>query len=131
MEPVFLSLEEVEEIHAHQISRYGGSMGTRDVNLLASAVEMPRATFGGEFLHEGIFAMASAYLFHLVQNHPFVDGNKRVGLAATLAFLNFNGFRLVAEKDALVEMVLQVAQGRLGKPEIADYLRQNAKELRS
>ena len=72
MEPLFLSLDEVLEIHEQQIERYGGSPGLRDAAALESAVAMPQATFGGEFLHTSIPAMAAAYLFHLCQNHPFV-----------------------------------------------------------
>lgn len=79
MEPVFLSLDEVLEIHEQQIERYGGSAGLRDAALLESAVATPQATFGGEFLHGSIPAMAAAYLFHLCQNHALIDGNKRVG----------------------------------------------------
>ncbi len=90
MEPVFLSLDEVLEIHKQQIELYGGSAGLRDSVGLESAVAMPQATFGGEFLHTSIPAMAAAYLFHLCQNHPFVDGNKRVGANAAIAFLLMN-----------------------------------------
>jgi hypothetical protein len=68
MEPVFLSLDEVLEIHEQQIERYGGSSGLRDSAGLESAVATPQATFGGEFLHPSIPAMAAAYLFHLCQN---------------------------------------------------------------
>jgi death on curing protein len=81
MEPVFLSLDEVLEIH-EQIERYGGSGGLRDPAGLESAVATPQATFGGEFLHTSIAAMAAAYLFHLCQNHAFIDGNERVGANA-------------------------------------------------
>jgi death-on-curing protein len=72
MEPVFLSLDEVLEIHEQQIERYGGSPGLRDAAGLESAVATPHATFGGEFLHTSIPAIAAAYLFHLCQNHAFV-----------------------------------------------------------
>ncbi len=126
MQPQFLTLEEVLELHATRIERYGGSFGVRDFGLLQSAIEMPRATFGGQFLHEDFFAMASAYLFHLVQNHPFIDGNKRVGLAAALSFLDINGIEIVADEDALTEMVLSVAEGHLNKEAIAEFLRRNA-----
>jgi death-on-curing protein len=84
MEPLSLSLDEVLEIHEQQIERYGGSAGLRDAAGLESAVAMPQATFGGEFLHTSIPAMAAAYLFHLCQNHPFIDGNKRAGANAAI-----------------------------------------------
>src|SRR5262245_9565340 len=73
MEPLFLSLDEVLEIHQQQIEKYGGSTGLRDSAGLESAVATPQATFSGEFLHRSILAMAAAYLFHLCQNHAFVD----------------------------------------------------------
>ncbi len=93
MEPVFLSLDEVLEIHEQQIERYGGSQGLRDGAGLESAVATPQATFGGEFLPTSIPAMAAAYLFHLCQNHAFIDGNKRVGAGAAITFLLMNASR--------------------------------------
>ena len=90
MEPVFLSLDEVLEIHEPRIERYGGSPGLRDAAGLESCVATPQATFGGELLHTSIPAIAAAYLFHLCQNHPFVDGNKRAGANAAITFLLIN-----------------------------------------
>jgi death-on-curing protein len=75
----FLGVEEVIGIHARQLSEFGGGEGIRDQGLLASAIAQPEASFAGEYLHQDLYEMAAAYLFHLVQNHPFVDGNKRVG----------------------------------------------------
>jgi len=75
MEPVFLTLEDILQIHAEQIDIYGGTHGIRDLNGLESAVATPQASFGGEYLHSTIPAMAAAYLFHICQNHPFLDGN--------------------------------------------------------
>jgi death-on-curing protein len=74
-DPVFLSLGDVIEIHRDQIARYGGDPGIRDLGLLQSAVAIPAAGFGGRFLHTDLFEMAAAYLFHISQNHPFIDGN--------------------------------------------------------
>jgi death-on-curing protein len=118
MEPSFLSLDEVLEIHDEQIERYGGSPGLRDAAGLESAVATPQVTFGGEFLHPSIPAMAAAYLYHLCQNHPFVDGNKRVGANAAITFLFLNGWDLTLDEEELVELVLSVASGRMGKPEL-------------
>ena len=87
---IFLSLDEVLEIHHQQIERYGGSHGLRDAAGLESAVATPQATFGGEFLHDSIPAMAAAHLFHMCQNHAFIDGNKRVGANAAITFLLMN-----------------------------------------
>lgn len=121
-EPLFLTLEEVLALHADQIARYGGTPGLRDPGLLSSALAMPRASFAGKFLHATLHEMAAAYLFHLTQDHPFVDGNKRIGLGAALAFLGLNDLELTAEDDDLFELVLGVAQGRRSKAEVAVFL---------
>jgi death on curing protein len=84
---IFLSLDDILESHQNQIDTYGGGQGIRDIGLLESAIAQPEACFGGQFLHADVFEMAAAYLYHLVMNHPFVDGNKRVGLEAALIFL--------------------------------------------
>ena len=123
MAPKFLSLAEVLAIHKDQIVRYGGASGIRDIELLKSALGMPPATYGGEFLHTDLYEMAAAYLFHLVKNHPFVDGNKRVGVVAALVFLTLNGFDLTAPEDELAEMVLAVARGEMDKAQVAVFIR--------
>lgn len=76
-DPVFLDLDDVFVIHEERLARYGGAAGIRDAKLLESAVVTPRATFGGDFVHHDLFAMAAAYAFHIAQNQPFVDGNRR------------------------------------------------------
>jgi death on curing protein len=121
--PTFLSLPEVLEIHEDQVARYGGASGIRDIELLKSAVGMSSVTYGGHFLHTDICEMASAYLFHLVQNHPFVDGNKRTGVVAALVFLALNGFDFDAPEDDLAEMVLSVARGELDKAGVTVFIR--------
>ena len=121
--PRFLTIDDVLESHAAQIDVYGGSEGMRDIGLLQSALAQPEATFGGQFLHLDLFEMAAAYLFHIVQNHPFVDGNKRVGLEAALLFLEINGQSIDTTDDALVDLVLQTAQGQTTKQQIADFFR--------
>jgi death-on-curing protein len=120
---LFLNLAEVLEIHQDQVARYGGASGIRDIELLKSALGMPSATYGGQFLHTDIYEMAAAYLFHLVKNHPFVDGNKRVGAVAALVFLSLNGFDFDAPEDDFAEMVLAVALGKLDKADVAVFLR--------
>jgi death-on-curing protein len=128
MVPRFLTLEEVLEIHADQIERYGGSRGTRDTDLLQSAIAMPESGFGEHYLHADLFEMAAAYLFHLVQNHPFVDGNKRVGAMAAFTFLKLNGLTLTAGNMAFESVVLSVAQGKMGKAGVDEFLRKHAKK---
>jgi death-on-curing protein len=119
----FLTVEDVCAIHAHQIARFGGSAGLRDVGLLSSAVAQAEASFGGVYVHGDLFEMAAAYLFHLVQNHAFVDGNKRVGLAAALVFLDLNGAPIEVGTDTLYELTMAVARGERLKSEIAAELR--------
>jgi death-on-curing protein len=123
VDPTFLSLAEVLKIHQDQVTRYGGASGIRDIELLKSAIGMPSATYGGQFLHTDINEMAAAYLFHLVKNHPFVDGNKRVGAVAAFVFLALNGFDLGTPEDDLAEMVLSVARGELDKADVAVFIR--------
>jgi death-on-curing protein len=123
-QPLFLALEQVLAIHADQIHRYGGSLGVRDLGLLQSALAMPAASFAGQYLHPTLHEMAAAYLFHLTQNHPFLDGNKRIGLAVAIAFLGLNEVWLESEPNELLEMVFKVARGEIGKPEIAVFLRE-------
>lgn len=130
MKVVFLSQDEVLALHADQIERYGGSHGIRDTGLLESALAMPRATFGGQWLHSSLHEMAAAYLYHLIQGHPFIDGNKRVGLMAMLAFLGLNSLRLDATEDELVDLVLGVASGRASRAEVAVFVKQHARRIR-
>ena len=122
----FLTLDEVVAIHRDQIERYGGSLGVRDWGLLKSAIAMPAATFGGQFLHTDIYEMAAAYLFHIVQNHPFIDGNKRVGAVAADVFLTLNDVRLDATEDQYADLVLNTVRGDLSKSTIAEFFRTHA-----
>jgi len=127
MEPLFLTLEEVLEIHRDEIERHGGTLGVRDNGLLESAVAAPQSGFGGHYLHSDLYEMAAAYLFHLVQNHPFLDGNKRVGVATALVFLTMNGVETKMANQALVDMVLAVAKGKMNKPAIAEFFRKHSR----
>ena len=90
---------------------------------------MPEASFGGLYLHTSLAEMAAAYLFHIAQNHPFLDGNKRAALAAALTFLWLNGQRLEAGQNELTEMVMGVAAGRVGKAEAAVFIRARLRHL--
>ncbi len=130
MDPVLLTLDEVLALHTDQIERYGGSRGLRDRDLLSSALGTPSATFGGSFLHQSLFEMAAAYLFHIAQNHPFVDGNKRTALAASLVFLAMNEVEVRSNEDELTELVLGVADGRITKAEVAVFLQKHAARRR-
>jgi death-on-curing protein len=122
---MFLTLDEVLAIHRDQNERYGGSDGVRDWGLLQSAIAMPAATFGGQFLHGDVCEMAAAYLFHIVQNHPFFDGNKRVGAVAAYVFLALNDAQLTADNDTYADLVLTVACGETPKSAVAEFFRAN------
>ncbi|MBX3324351.1 MAG: type II toxin-antitoxin system death-on-curing family toxin [Nitrospira sp.] len=125
-EPRFLSVEDVIDIHADQIERYGGSLGVRDVEMLRSAIGMPEAGFGNQYLHTDLFEMAAAYLYHIVQNHPFIDGNKRTGTMAAFVFLKLNGHTLDADESTFESLVLKAAQGQIDKSAIAEFFRKHS-----
>lgn len=95
----------------------------RDFGLLQSALAMPQASFGGEWLHRDIFEMAAAYAFHISQNHPFIDGNKRTGLASALVFLDLNGFAVQRPDKYLYDAMISISTSRLDKLGFADVLR--------
>ncbi|MBM3967168.1 MAG: type II toxin-antitoxin system death-on-curing family toxin [Planctomycetes bacterium] len=120
---LFLTLDDIIESHQNQIDTYGGSHGIRDIGLLESAIAQPEASFGGQYLHADIFEMAAAYIYQLVMNHPFVDGNKRVGLETALIFLEINNENFKASDEELVDLVLKTTAGQVGKREIADFFR--------
>jgi death-on-curing protein len=123
IEPIFLRLDEVIEIHNDQIKRYGGRIGVRDIELLKSAIAMPAVGLGGDYLHTDIYEMAAACLFHIVRNHPFIDGNKRTGAVASVVFLMMNGIELHADEDSFEKMVLSVAEGKSDKATAAKFFR--------
>jgi len=126
-DPLFLRLHEIIEIHSDQIARYGGSHGIRDMGLLRSAVAMPISSFGGQFLHSDLFEMAAAYLYHLVKNHAFVDGNKRVATVAALVFLELNKNEVDADDTEFERLVLDVIENKCSKSGVVEFLRQNSK----
>lgn len=119
----FLSVDDVLLLHTDTIDADGGSHGVRDHGLLDAAVAMPRQQFGGAFLHEDLAAMASAYLFHIAQNHPFVDGNKRAAVMAALSFLHVNGIEKLPAPQELETTTLQVAAGELSKDALTQWMR--------
>jgi death-on-curing protein len=127
-EPRFLSIEEILALHAIAIEDQGGDPAIRDRGLLESAVAMPAQQLSGQFLHEGIPAMAAAYAFHISGNHPFVDGNKRAATAAMIAFLSDNGWRFDATADEAEPIILQLAAGVLNKTAFTDWAKKHMHE---
>jgi death on curing protein len=126
-DPLFLDVDDALDIHTTQLGTYGGSAGLRDRGLLASALAQPQTSFGGQLVHDGLFAMAAAYLFHIVSNHPFVDGNKRTGMLAELVFLDVNGIDIAHASEDLYELTMGVAEGRIEKSAVAAELERIAK----
>ncbi len=129
MDPIFLEVDEILRIHVDQIKRYGGTEGLRDRGLLESAIAMPKATFSGDFLHRDIFEMAAAYLFHIVKNHPFLDGNKRTGAVASVVFLRLNDWQLNASEEAFEALARSVAGGNCSKEQAAEFFRNQCQKL--
>jgi len=129
MEPVFLTLDEILEIHQQQIETYGGLLGLRDSGALHSAVATPTVTFEGHYLHPTIPAMAAAYLFHLSQNHPFLDGNKRTGANAAITFLRLNDWEPTFSENELVDTALAVASGRLSKQDLVAFFETHSRPI--
>lgn len=129
MTPLFLGVDDVLEIHRDQIEKYGGSPGLRDEGLLRSAVAMPSSGMAGEFFHPTLHEMAAAYLYHLAQNHPFIDGNKRVAAVAAFVFLFINGVELTCTEDAYEALVRRAASGEATKREIADFIRGESRPI--
>ena len=123
MKPRFLTMGEVLLILQDQIRRYGGAYGVRNIDLLSSALAMPSASFEGKFLHNGVYDQAAAYAFHICQNHPFIDGNKRTALATALVFLSLNGVEIDDPNEALYELMMNVSGKGTGKAEIASEFR--------
>ena len=121
MTPRFLDVAEILTIHEDRIRTYGGTSAVRDLGLLQSAIGNVEATFGGEYLHQSLFEMAAAYLYGICRNHPFLDGNKRTALACALAFLRFNGLKVRTGEDALYDLVIGVAEGRVEKDAVAAF----------
>lgn len=116
--PRFISKALAKTLHQQEIQKFGGSPGIRDEGLLDSALAQPQATFASQLLHPTVREQAAAYLYHLVKNNPFIDGNKRAGFAVMVAFLDLNGFRLNMSSDKAYNMVLQVACGEISKDEL-------------
>jgi death-on-curing protein len=124
--PRFLSVEEVLELHEQLVQRFGGSHGLRDLGMLESAVAMPQAGFGDSYLHDDVFEMAAAYLFHIVMNHPFIDGNKRAGTHAALVFLADNGYAIELSQDEKYDLVIGICEGTVTKKQLAAAFRDNS-----
>lgn len=118
----YLSLQEVISLHSLLISQSGGSSGLRDRGALESAVAQPEASFGGEDLYRDLASKAAALGHSLIQNHPFIDGNKRIGHAAMEVFLLLNGHEIDASVDDQETIVIDVASGKVSRIELGEWI---------
>ncbi len=119
----YLSLREILELHEAVIDISGGARGIRDMRALESAFNQPRLTFNQADLYPNIVAKAAALCFFLVMNHPFVDGNKRVGHAAMETFLILNGCEIEATVADQEQIILDLAAGKLTREAFTNWLK--------
>jgi len=124
----FLTLSDVLLIQEDQIRNYGGIYGVRDINLLSSGIFLPESSFDGNNLHKTVPAMAAAYAFHICQNHPFIDGNKRVALASSLVFLDINEYEFSCKDQKLYTEIMNVAKGETKKEELIRFYEKHSKK---
>ncbi|GMO25118.1 MAG: type II toxin-antitoxin system death-on-curing family toxin [Termitinemataceae bacterium] len=124
----FLTLSEILIILEDQIRNYGGVYGVRDLNLLSSAIYVPQSGFNGQYLHNTIPAMAAAYAYHLCQNHPFIDGNKRVALASSLVFLDINDYKFSCPDEILYDEIMGVAKSEIKKEELIIFYEKHSRK---
>ncbi|MEQ1574735.1 MAG: type II toxin-antitoxin system death-on-curing family toxin [Vicinamibacterales bacterium] len=125
----YLTLGEVVELHRRLLLQTGGAQGIRDIGLLESAIAQPKATFDGADLHPTLADKTAALGFALVANHPFVDGNKRIGHAAMEVFLSLNGYEFQAAVDEQEQLMLDVAAGVTDRAALTLWVRERLEKL--
>lgn len=121
----FLRIEEVIYFHDWLIEKYGGLPGIRDLGLLASAIAIAQQSYMGEELHRTLWEKAAAYFFHIIKNHPFLDGNKRTGVFVCLIFLERNNVTINFDENILEELAVSIASNKISKTELAIILEKN------
>lgn len=128
----YLNIEEVITLHEYAIQRFGGLLGVRDRGRLEAAIAAPQQTMFGDELYPDIWSKAAIVILLLIKNHPFIDGNKRVGLYAMLRFLEINGYTFSEiSNDELYEFTLKVATSSLDKDDIAAWLKTYVRKIDS
>jgi len=125
----YLTLGELIELHRRIIEQSGGADGMRELGLAESAIAQPQMSFGGSELYPTLAEKAAALCFSLVMNHPFVDGNKRIGHAAMETFLVMNGFELNAEIDESESTILRLAAGELERSPFTQWVVQHVTKI--
>lgn len=124
---IYLYPKQILYLYDRIVQQAGGGGGLRDQGLLESAVYRPQATFGGQDLYPDLFGKAAALGHSLISNHPFVDGNKRVGFEAMRLMLRLNHYDVHASLEAKYEFVMKIARGSLTEQEIADWLKSHSR----
>lgn len=127
---VFIPKKIILYFHEQLIQIYGGTPGIRDERMLDSALEQPKMTYGGKYLHHTIIKMAAAYGYHLCKNHPFVDGNKRIALVAMDVFLQRNGYEIIASEKETYRMMFELSCGKTSKEKLTDWLEANTSPVK-
>jgi death on curing protein len=127
-EPIWIELELELAIHDRQLAEHGGAEGLRDEALLHSALGRPMNQFNDE--STDVVALAAKYTAGIVQNHPFLDGNKRTGFVVGVLFLELNGYRFTASEEAAAQAVLDLAAGRMNETGFCEFMRANSKTER-
>lgn len=128
MDIKFLTVKQVLSIHIDQIKRYGGSLGIRQIELLLSALYAPESTFDKKYLYKNIYEMAAAYAYGIIKNHPFIDGNKRTGIAVALLFLRYNGYDFALTNDEIYNLGMEMANSSLSQNEVAQIFKKASKK---
>jgi death-on-curing protein len=126
----FVPINIILYFHEQLIQNYGGKHGIRDNKLFESAIEQPKSTFEGEYLHDSIMKMAAAYGYHLCNNHPFIDGNKRIALITMDVFLQRNGYQINASEKETYKIMMQLSSGQLSKKDLTVWLETNTSTLK-
>ena len=128
-EPIWIEEELVLAIHDRQLVEHGGAEGLRDEALLQSALGRPLNHFAYE--STDIIELAAKYAAGIVQNHPFVDGNKRTGFVVGVLFLELNGYRFTASEEAAAQAMLELASSSISETGFCEFLRSNSKRVRA
>jgi len=120
---LFLTIDEIVRINELHIALFGGRHGIRDFALLDSAVQRPQASFGGKFVYQEIYTMAAVYAHGIIKNHPFIDGNKRTGMAAALVFLNANDYEVTLSNDDVYDIGIDLATSEISYEVLAEIFK--------
>ncbi len=119
---IFFESEQIIKLHNSLISKTGGMDGVRDKNLLDSAIKSPFQTFDGKELYPDLYDKASQLCYSLIENHPFADGNKRIGVHLTLLFLKINNEELKYTQKELIDFGFNIASGKMTRDDIKEWL---------